>query len=284
MTADPRHIAARLVLLNALEVLDEHLNAVIVAGAQAVYLRTGHSDLGVAEFTTDGDLAIDLPKLGDVPLLGELMGRHFEQGLDHAGHDKPGVWVQMIEVEGESFEVPIDLIVPEGFAPPGGSRGARLKSHGRWAARKVTGLESALIDNDVLQIASLDPKDRREITCRVAGPTALLIAKAHKIQDRLDERSRTRVREKDAGDVYRLMLTTPPEVVRAVTERLLADPRVAESALRGMDLLRRQFQARRSPGVELAVQSPSGWRTGGPNSRTMRRVHSIDQLTVGHIS
>lgn len=55
----PEYVAARRVLLDALEALRPHEAAVVLVGAQAVYLRTGPGNLPIAEFTTDGDLAID---------------------------------------------------------------------------------------------------------------------------------------------------------------------------------------------------------------------------------
>jgi len=54
---DPRYVEARRVLLNALAALAPHGPAFVVAGAQAVYLRTGDADIAVAQYTTDGDLA-----------------------------------------------------------------------------------------------------------------------------------------------------------------------------------------------------------------------------------
>ncbi len=56
---EAEYVAARKVLLDALMALAPHGRAIIVAGAQAVYLRTGSADLAVAPFTTDGDLALD---------------------------------------------------------------------------------------------------------------------------------------------------------------------------------------------------------------------------------
>lgn len=68
-----------------------------------------------------------------------------------------------------------------------------------------------------MDIAALDNRDERRLAARVAGPTALLIAKAHKIQDRLAPGVRLdRLVDKDASDVYRLMLTTPPERITEV--------------------------------------------------------------------
>lgn len=255
MTVDPLHAVARRVLLDALEDLADHRDAVIVVGAQAVYLRSGTAQLGVAEYTTDGDLALDSDRLADSPLLEDAMKARFIHA-GPTGAEQPGMWARTVEVGGELVEVPIDLIVPEGLAPPGGTRGARLGVHGKRAARKAAGLEAAIVDNDILAITPLEEDDRRTINARVAGPTALLIAKAHKINDRLAEDARPdRLKDKDASDVYRLFLTTPPERVADVMPSLLGDERVAGPAQRGIDMLRAQFGARRAPGVEMAVRS-----------------------------
>lgn len=255
MTAAPLYVASRRVLLDALEDLTEHRDAVIVVGAQAVYLRTQVELGGVAEYTTDGDLAIASDRLADSPLLEAVMRERFRHE-GPVGAEEPGVWMRTVEIDGERFEVPIDLIVPEGTAPPGGSRGARLGAHGKRAARKAAGLEAVTIDNDWLSIASHEDADHRVIVTRVAGPTALLIAKAHKINDRLDQDARPdRLKDKDASDVYRLFLTTAPELIAEVMPNLLDDERVAGPAERGIEMLREQFGARRASGVEMAVRS-----------------------------
>ena len=70
---DPRYVAARRVLLNAFEALELHREALIVVGAQAVYLHTTSSEIGVAPYTTDGDLALDPALLGDEPEIEAAM-------------------------------------------------------------------------------------------------------------------------------------------------------------------------------------------------------------------
>jgi hypothetical protein len=243
------------VLLDALDDLAEHRDAVIVVGAQAIYLRT-HVELGgVAEHTTDVDLALASDRLADDPLLESVMGERFRHE-DSSGVEAPGVWIQTVEVDGEQVDLPVDLMVPEGIAPPGGSRGARLGPHGKRAARKAVGLEAATIDNDWLPIASLDDADHRRVDALVAGPTALLIAKAHKISDRLAQDARPdRLKDKDASDVYRLFLTTDPGRIADVMPSLLADERVAGPAQDGIEMLKAQFGARRAEGVNMAVRS-----------------------------
>lgn len=70
---DPLYIAPRRVLLDALSALQPHRDALIVAGAQAIYLRTGSADLAVAPYTTDGDLVLDPHIIADSPAIETSM-------------------------------------------------------------------------------------------------------------------------------------------------------------------------------------------------------------------
>lgn len=56
---DPQYVVARSVLLDALEALEAQREAVVLVGAQAIYLHTGAIELAVAEFTTDADIILD---------------------------------------------------------------------------------------------------------------------------------------------------------------------------------------------------------------------------------
>ena len=256
MTVDPNYIAARRVLLDALDALADQLDAVIVAGAQAVYLRTGDTIPGVAPYTTDGDLALDTARLTDEPRLETAMGHRFRPKLVADGSLDPGVWLRTVDIDGTSIDIPVDLIVPEAIAPPGGRRAARLGAHGNRTARRAVGLEAALVDHDTIAIHALDQDDPRVIHSKVAGPTALLIAKAHKIHDRLDVPDR--LVEKDASDVYRLMQATPTAQVQTMLTRLLDDPRAATATRQGVELFRQLFGARSAPGTLMATRSLRG--------------------------
>lgn len=64
---------ARRVLLDALEALGPHRDALVLVGAQAVYLRVGEAEFAVAPFTTDGDLAIDPAVLADIPPIEQAL-------------------------------------------------------------------------------------------------------------------------------------------------------------------------------------------------------------------
>ncbi len=99
VSADPRYVAARRVLLDALYALAPHGPAVILVGAQAVYLRAGDGDLAIAPYTTDGDLVLDPSQLNDDHPLGEAMlAAHFVPLTRPLGHEEPGIWVQDVDV------------------------------------------------------------------------------------------------------------------------------------------------------------------------------------------
>src|SRR4051812_7342490 len=66
-----------------------------------------------------------------------------------------------------------------------GRRGARLGPHGNRSARKARGLEAALFDNSTIALEALAPGDDRIIEAAVAGVAALVMAKAHKLGERL---------------------------------------------------------------------------------------------------
>ena len=65
------YVVARTLLLDALETLNEQRAAVVLVGAQAIYLHTGDADIAVPAFTTDGDLVIEPSRVRDQPRLAE---------------------------------------------------------------------------------------------------------------------------------------------------------------------------------------------------------------------
>jgi hypothetical protein len=101
----------------------------------------------------------------------------------------------------------------------------------------------------------LDAADARSITAEVAGPAALLIAKAHKLHDRVEDDRSHRVKDKDASDVVRLMQTTVPYTLAVVFEKLLADPVAGTPTRDGLDYLRQLFGPRGRPGVTMAMNA-----------------------------
>ena len=253
----PQYVEARRVLLDALEALRPQSAAMVLAGAQAIYLRTGPDALAIAEYTTDGDLAVDPAVLEDAPALGELMEAAGFKLAELQEAAEPGIWQKPATISGVEVLIPVDLIVPTGVAPPGGTRGARLPGHGKRAARKTVGLEAALIDNDVMRIEALDPDDRRSSQLRVAGTAALLVAKTHKISDRV-ESGRDRLDDKDASDVIRLMQKSAPEVVAKTLSGLLAHPSAGPPTELAIGRFEALFGGRAGIGIEMAARALRG--------------------------
>lgn len=256
MTDEPRieYVEARRVLLDALAALQPHVGAVILIGAQAVYLRTESRLPTYQAFTTDADLVIDPGQLLDLPLLGDAMTA---AGFELPGD--PGIWQRRIQRPGFDGEVlvPVDLIVPAELVPKAGRRGARLpRGHGKTAARKSDGVEGAVVDFDPFEITSLEGGDDRRAVVNVAGPAALLVAKAYKLGERLE--TPERLLAKDAGDVYRLFDATSVGEMAETTTRLLSDDRSSATATQALGYISELFATPRSPGIELAATALAG--------------------------
>lgn len=175
----------------------------ILIGAQAVYLHTGGLNIALAEATKDADLALDPRLLGDEPLIEAAMEA---AGFYQQAGGQPGAW---LSVDG----IPVDLMVPEALAGAGDkqARAARLPPHARHAIRRARGLEAAVVDCADMAVHALDPSDGRTRTIKVAGPAALLVAKTHKIAERVG--TPTRLTDKDAHDIYRLLLSQQTELL-----------------------------------------------------------------------
>ena len=263
---DPLYLAARRVLLDALDALAGHRDAIVVVGAQAVYLHTADADLdaGVSAYTTDGDLALDPALLAKEPEIAAAMrAAGFTLKIKSGGGGiEPGSWLAQVQVDGQPRLVPIDLIVPGAMAQGRGRRDARLPHHGQHAARWADGLEAAVVDNTLMTVASLEPAaDPRSLRVRVAGTAALLVAKSYKLHERLQEpATRTvRIKPKDAGDVIRLMRgTMSGALVGARLAELATDGTVGPSVRTGVGYLQELFAYQRAPGVRLAIEALAG--------------------------
>lgn len=255
-TLAPETVAARTVLLDAIEALAGHQPALIVVGAQAIYLRTGLAGLRVAPYTTDGDLALDPTLLGDDPLLEEAMARGgFRLRRQGDGGVDPGTWIGTTEIAGETYSVQVDLIVPAAVLEGGRTRGARLPIHGKRAAKRTYGLEAALVDQGKMKIQGLAVGDDREFEMAVGGVGALLVSKVHKLRDRLADGRQHRIKDKDAGDVLRLMRAIPVAQMAERLGHLLGHPVAAAVTEEAANELMRLFRAPRSLGTVLAADS-----------------------------
>lgn len=222
-------IRARSALLDAAEALSEHRESLVLIGAQAIYLRTGGLRVALAEATKDSDVALDPRTVADEPLLDDAMTR---AGFYRS--DQPGSWLNR---EG----VPVDLMVPEKLAGGGGrnARGARIPPHSKRAARRARGLEACLVDNEEMQVPALDPLDSRRTRLRVAGPAALLVAKVHKIAERVN--APQRLNDKDAHDAYRLLQAFDARDLATVFSRLRTHDDCADVTEDALELLDELF-------------------------------------------
>ena len=237
---DRLYVRARGALLDAVEALGAHRDAIVLVGAQAIYLHTGDADLAVAEYTTDADFAVRPDELADAPLLDELLTARGFTPREH-----PGSWLS-------PGGVYIDIMVPEALAGPG-TRGARLGPHGKRAARRAKGLEAALVDRDKRTIASLDATDPRTATIWAAGPAALLVAKIHKIAERVG--AQDRMRDKDALDVLRLLRAVETEDLTERIRQLSQESLSADVTRTAIELLPVLFGEADSEGLAMAIRA-----------------------------
>jgi hypothetical protein len=231
----------------------------VLVGAQAIYLHTGAAQFAVAEFTTDGDVAIDPRTLSGAPEIASAM-RKANFFLDERdGRQLVGVWASMREIAGVPAKVTVDLLVPDALGGAG-RRAARVPQHEKGSMLKVHGLEAALVDSGAMRIGALEATDARSFTLRVAGPTVLLISKTIKLSERVMagalERGRAdRVKPKDSLDVLRLLQAIPSSRLAEGFAGLLADETAEPVTSEALGKLSGLFGDVDSPGSQLAAEA-----------------------------
>ncbi len=236
------YVLARRTLLDALEALRDYREAIILVGAQAIYLHTGDANLAVAPFTTDADLALDPSALPpEPPLETALRTAGFAPSADRS---KLGTWTRN--------GVDVDLLVPEAVGGRKG-RGAHLEGHGDRAARQALGLEAALIDRQHMIVSALEEADPRQIEVNVAGPAALLIAKLYKLWERREKP--TRQDNKDALDVYRLLQAIPTQALAERFTQLRQAAIAIEVSAHALTYLEELFGVEDALGSRLAGEA-----------------------------
>jgi hypothetical protein len=212
---------SRRAIINVVEVLQVHAESLTLVGAHAVLLRT--MDLDVPRMPTgDGDLGVTPGLVGDVPSIEALLA---EAGYEHRTTARPGLWgrTPYDEADGtRSFREKIDLLAPHGLSGTA-SRSKRSvpalqPAHGKLAVGNALGLELAAFNRSLVTITDFaDPRLTAEI--RVAEIPALILAKGSKVGERLGEPRKGPVRDKDLGDLWRLMaVADPAETARVVEE------------------------------------------------------------------
>lgn len=235
MSYAPIAVAARRVLLDALEALDRQQEAMVLVGAQAIYLYTGDADVAVATTTKDSDIVLIPARLRPEPTLDAAL---IAAGFTHdRSAQQPGEWSSAVE-----FDPPVELLVPAGLHGGGGRRGARIPPHSKYAARVVPGLEAAAMSYRSMTVTSLEPgRDARGIAARVASPAGLLVAKAYKIGERA-ETAADRLLDKDAHDLYRLLRAVALDDVVTDLRTVLNDDVAGGPSRRALAWLRQHAQ------------------------------------------
>ncbi|GAC1525142.1 MAG: hypothetical protein NVS2B16_33740 [Chloroflexota bacterium] len=242
---EPLYVLARKTLLDALEILGAQRAAVILVGAQAIYLHVGEAHIAVAVTTKDADLVLDTRKLTPTPQIQDVLR---DAGFE-SERDQIGIWRNRHGGQ-------VDFLVPEAFAGPKGRRAARLSTQGNALARRAKGLEGALIDNQLMEITSLNDEDDRRMEIPVAGPGALLVAKLYKVGER--QAQPTRMMPKDALDVLRLLQgIAVPQLAKSI-KRQLTDPISASVAQEAVGYLDSLFGSEAAKGSELAATAVEG--------------------------
>jgi hypothetical protein len=171
---------------------------------------------------------------------------------------QPGNWYRTASIEGIQMDVGVDLFVPDAADRGSRRRGARLPHHGNRAARRVVGLEAATVDNDQIVVAALDPADPRTITVKVAGFAALIVAKTHKIHDRLEQGDARRLSDKDASDIYRIMQEIPGTDLAVRLASLVDHPVAGEVTVDALRYFADLFGRPSSRGVQMAQSALYG--------------------------
>jgi hypothetical protein len=261
-------VKARSALLDALEALAEHRDAIVIVGAQAIYLHTGSVDVALAEATKDSDLAVDPTSLSDEPLVEEAM---IAAGfyLDPISN-QPGAWMN-------SAGVPVDLMVPEALAGAGGkgARAGRIPPHARSSTRRARGLEAAVVDHQPMRVDSLNPSDLRTFEANVAGPAALLVAKLHKLGER--QITEDRLVDKDAHDIYRVFRAIQTTVLASGFQVLLENDISGDATDEALSYLASLFGTEESLGAVMAGRAEEG--IGNPEEVTASVVLLARDLT-----
>ena len=203
---DPLYVEARIALLDAADALSEQLDAVVLVGAQAIYLHTGDADFATAEYTTDADLCVAPPDLSDTPLLAELS---WEPAGSFSGSIPGRGSVRMGSLLTSWFPRCWPVSAPAGLA----SALTERKQPGEprvWRERSLTGRPRIS--------ALLIPATNDRLRCWSPGPPRSLVAKvAQKIADRAGTGDRHNERTHSISSVS---CSRPPATLAACLARL----------------------------------------------------------------
>lgn len=227
---------SRRAIINVVDVLAVHAESLTLVGAHAVLLRT--MDLDVPRMSTsDGDLGVTPGLVGDLPSIELLLSA---AGYEHRTTARPGLWgrTPYREPDGtQSYREKIDLLAPHGLSGTASrsKRGvpALQAAHGKLAVGNALGLELAAFNRS--QVAINDFADPRlTVEIHVAETPALILAKGSKVGERLREPRKGAVRDKDLGDLWRLMAIADVSNATQVIEEFIDHPEIGGAVRQGV--------------------------------------------------
>jgi hypothetical protein len=137
-----------------------------------------------------------------------------------------------------SFREKIDLLAPHGLSGTASrsKRGvpALQSAHGKLAVGNALGLELAAFNRSLVTITDFaDPRLTTEI--HVAEIPALILAKGSKVGERLREPRKGPVRDKDLGDLWRLMAVGDPSDTARVIGEFVDHPEVGADVRKSLE-------------------------------------------------
>jgi hypothetical protein len=109
-----------------------------------------------------------------------------------------------------------------------------------------------------MTLSALAPADGRSVTVAVAGVPAHMVAKAHKLHDRVGRGRPDRLDDKDAGDVFRMMQRAPAKAVGETLAGLREHPVAGPPTAAAVGYIDELFARRGRPGIEMATRSFGG--------------------------
>lgn len=238
-TPEPELVTSRRALIDVIIGLADHRDALTVLGGHAVIEVTQNIPaLPPDDTTRDGDLGVIPRLLGDDPVLEERMK---ELGYEMVRPERPGIWSPVSQRDRDVRDRDsVDLIAPMSMSRNGVTserkiRAARVGVHGSRTVSATEGTELSLTDRQMRVLRAFD--DGPEVEVHIAGPTALLCAKAYRLHDRMDlkplQRNPERLRVKDFADLYRLLLAVSPDEASAIFAEGAESTEIREAVLLG---------------------------------------------------
>jgi hypothetical protein len=223
-------------IINVVAVLAAHADSLTLIGAHAVLLRTADLDVPMAP-TSDGDLGVTPGLVGEAPSIEQLLSA---AEYEHRTTARPGLWGRGRYVDrlgAVQFHEKIDLLAPHALAGTVSRtvRGvpALRARHGKLSVGSAVGIELAAFNRSRMTLPDLaDPRLSTEIN--VAEVPALLLAKGAKVGERLTDPRKGQIRDKDLGDVWRLLACADPDSVHAAISKYSAHPAAGENIRRAV--------------------------------------------------